>query len=140
MKIIFLDIDGVLNSFASIAENVHLVSDKCLHMRLIIKATGAKVVVSSTWRIGETVPILDMMLWRSGMPYQSVIDVTPQLEGIRGNEIEAWLKEHDEVSRYCIIDDDSDFHDYQKRYFVQTRMEHGLIARHCEQVIKILNG
>lgn len=139
MKIIFLDIDGVLNNWASIAENIHILNDKCLLIRRIIEETGAKIVISSTWRLNSTVDELNKMLWSVGIPYNSVISKTPSMTGIRGVEIETWLKDNDQVERYCIIDDDSDFLDYQKKYFVQTNMKSGLTTKLAKQAINILN-
>lgn len=54
MKIIFLDVDGVLNSVQD-GYSIRLRTDS--HLKLlqhIVKETGAKIVLSSSWRIGFT--------------------------------------------------------------------------------------
>lgn len=63
MKIIFLDIDGVLNNQVDEERSVikidhpdDFISERCVTLlNELIENTGAKVVVSSTWRIGKTV-------------------------------------------------------------------------------------
>lgn len=59
MKILFLDIDGVLNSyqFYENKSNQELVDNPfdtaCVrHLKTIIDATDAKIVLTSTWRGG----------------------------------------------------------------------------------------
>jgi len=136
MKVIFLDIDGVLNNHASLCEGVHLLPEKCLLIEDLCEHTGAQVVVSSTWRIGTDIKELKHILWRSGL--SNVLDKTPTSNGIRGGEIESWLKEHPEVEAYVIIDDDSDFLDYQKPYHIHTDMRTGLCRKHIKEAIKIL--
>ena len=52
MKVIFLDVDGVLNS-AQDGYSIRLKTDSHLKLlQYIVKETGAKIVLSSSWRIG----------------------------------------------------------------------------------------
>jgi predicted mannosyl-3-phosphoglycerate phosphatase (HAD superfamily) len=53
MKIIFLDIDGVLNNYNTLGEGLNWESNAVKILKRIIKETGAKVVLSSTWRRGS---------------------------------------------------------------------------------------
>lgn len=57
MKIIFLDVDGVLNHSESVGwktELLWVLDDACLEqLRRIIGATKATIVLSSTWRLSE---------------------------------------------------------------------------------------
>ena len=54
MKVIFLDVDGVLNSKQD-DYSIKLRTDSHLNfLRMIVKSTGAKIVLSSSWRIGFT--------------------------------------------------------------------------------------
>lgn len=83
---------------------------------------------------------LNDMLHVCGGPYKAIIGATPQLPGIRGYEIEEWLKNTSEnVERYVIIDDDSDMLDYQMPFFFKTHMQSGLITRDAVKIIKFLN-
>lgn len=75
-----------------------------------------------------------------------VIDVTPSLwrtpEGtrlFRGDEVQAWLAEHPEVSSFAILDDESDLAPLMHR-LVKTSMERGLQAHHVDQVCALLLG
>lgn len=187
MKIIFLDIDGVLNGYnrwntlgwriACFLNNKRLknwyrkINDPCgIHeskvkrLAKIIKATDAKVVMSSSLRV---------IWWK--VPYEKqksnvkkltdlfnkynidVIDITPRsLDGKRDKEILAWLSKHEEeVENFIILDDENSFlraFDDDKR-FIQTssvakgvmiqgftRENTGLKRKHVNQAIKILNS
>lgn len=70
MKIIFLDIDGVLNVNVFQAKFIN-------NLKTIIEATDAKIVISSSWRKKGLSQIQDMWLNR-GMP-GVVIDTTPSI-------------------------------------------------------------
>ena len=140
MKIIFLDIDGVLNSFQTQPkeeiENMFGIH-KVLVERLndVVRKTDAKVVLSSTWRHDKN--------WRKTMKESGLdfkfLDKTPDLRGeIRGNEIQKWLDKHQNVEKFCIIDDDSDMLPEQK-HFKTSIFLGGLTESICEEIIKYLN-
>ena len=131
MKAIFLDIDGVLNSQqGSISQNVRGVMDyegidrvALGLLRKLCELTGAKIVISSTWRSDgheEITGAFEACGWRGLIMSKIIIGVTPHLSGIRGGEIAEWLACHTDVSEYVIIDDDSDMLDSQKDNFVHT--------------------
>lgn len=50
MKVIFLDIDGVLNSDRTLYEYTSLEDDLILNLKEIVDCTGAKIILSSSWR------------------------------------------------------------------------------------------
>ena len=60
LKIIFLDVDGVLNSNITrrrTTDGFIFVSGRHIkNLKRIIDATGAKVVLSSSWRMGRDDP------------------------------------------------------------------------------------
>ena len=91
-KILFLDIDGVVNNattFQRIKGMYILEPNAIFLVRKIIEETGAKVVLSSVWRQGEA--------GRNIVHEQvcDIIDITPTMRGeVRGEEIDAWLKKH----------------------------------------------
>ena len=132
MRVIFLDIDGVLNLIPQGHDRYggtfhqHLVDN----LKRIIDETNAKIVISSTWRLSGLRVMLSMWLDRN-LPGE-VIDITPSGyfnsdlgvsddENImRGHEIQYWLSQHPEVSNYVILDDDTDFLPNQLKNFVQT--------------------
>lgn len=67
-----------------------------------------------------------------------ITDVTPRFNGKRGEEIQYWLKQHPEVTSWCIIDDDSDMLDNQLLNFVRTDGMIGMTLVDAEKVIEIL--
>ena len=105
MKVIFLDIDGVLNT-KDYRENPdvdyfeHPISE--IHMCLLeylVKTTGAKIVLSSTWREywkkGKTQSdpfgvYINKLFSKYGL---EIYDKTPELRD-RSDEIDAWKKLH----------------------------------------------
>jgi hypothetical protein len=134
MKIIFLDIDGVLNCQKTTERFHGFVSiDPKLVKRLnrILKETDAKIVLSSTWRLFED---NKEILEKTGIKY---IDVTPSFHGLRGEEINDWLSKHPEVDRYVILDDDSDM--LPNQILFQTTWNDGLTLKIMHEVIKYLN-
>ena len=144
MKIVFLDIDGVLNSTRTcvahggypfdFAETDMAQFDRTAIalVRGVIKAAGAQVVLSSAWRI--THPFADVAK-ALDMP---IIDRTPSLCGCRGDEIKWWLGQHPEVECYAIIDDSGDMLAEQTPFFVQTDMHEGFLWRDAEKVAGLL--
>lgn len=126
MKVIFLDIDGVLNNRSTV-ERFHGVYgiDEAL-LELFKRITGVKIVLSSTWRMYPK----HLKHVRSKL---EIYDVTPQLCGPRSKEIKAWLSNH-EVTDYVIIDDDIDAS--IEGHFFQTEWEYGLTEDIVNSVIE----
>lgn len=151
MKVIFLDIDGVLNVYPQGRDEFGDIFHEHFmkNLQTLIKETGAKIVVSSTWRMNGLSEIKRM--WKYRNLSGDVIGVTPIFEIVpRGKEIHAWLVDHPEVVKYVIIDDDTDMLEHQMDYFVKTsdNIDHedcvdvgyGLTKKCTEQAIKILNS
>jgi hypothetical protein len=106
MKVIFLDIDGVLNcAKTSNPRKLPYIVDKKLLARLkrLLERTGAKVVLSSTWRY-DPAGIFSAKHW--GIPFIDVIPDRPKRP--RRDEILEWLSRHPRVKRYAVIDDEDD--------------------------------
>ncbi len=135
MKVIFLDIDGVLNCANTKQRHRGFIGIDP-YMALIFcripEATGAKVVISSSWRhFKGGLEEIEKQVCK-------FIDITPTLRGeIRGEEIEAWLKQHPEVEKYAILDDDSNFLPDQPLF--KTEWKLGLTEEMVNRVIKYLN-
>src|SRR3954453_4989022 len=104
MKVVFLDIDGVLNSDATPnPRKLPYVVDRKLLRRFktLLKRTGAKAVLSSTWRYD---PAGLFSARHAGIPF---IGTTPDMpRRPRREEVLAWLAAHPRVKRYAIIDDE----------------------------------
>jgi hypothetical protein len=106
MKVIFLDIDGVLNCKKTPnPRKLPYIVDPVLLARFtrLVESTGAKVVLSSTWRY-DPAGLFSAKHW--GIPF---IDITPDMPHVpRCKEILGWLEKHPDVSRFAVIDDEDD--------------------------------
>lgn len=163
MKVIFLDFDGVLN----VIPQGHDYYGGIFHQEFvknlerIIDETGAKLVISSSWRHSGLEKM--RMMWENRLYPGEIIGITPDLrwrthpdklelneeEYVRGDEIETWLKLHPEVTNYVILDDDNDMLPSQKGNFVKTSnninhpdcidIGYGLTRICANDAIRILN-
>lgn len=146
MKVLFLDIDGVLNSehwFVNRTERGGLYTQvdpiAVAILSRVIKETGCSIVVSSTWRRvywDVIVPVLN----HAGLKYSGSWNRTPILNKERGYEIEQWLSEHPEIISYAIVDDDNDMLPDQLSRYVQTDWKIGLDDTAANKLIEILNN
>lgn len=111
MKVIFLDIDGVLNSdkYFDKIKNLEIQGiqseidiEKIKLLKKAIDETGAKVVLSSSWRYTRNAQYLKELLSQ----YNIYIDSTPFIQNKRGLEIKEWLKNNPNVEDFIIIDDE----------------------------------
>ena len=77
----------------------------------IIRESGCQIVVSSDWRHGGWEEIKNSLA-DAGFDValkDALFDLTPAIDdGIRGDEIAAWLSEHPEVESFAILDDMED--------------------------------
>jgi hypothetical protein len=124
--VIFLDIDGVLAPIR-LWDRYGDLDPACIRvLNEIVTRGGADVVVSSTWRYGKTVAELQETLEAQGFVGR-VLDKTPvgAAGSDRGDEIAAWLAEHD-VGGYVIIDDHVDMGAPLRTHLVLTQPAHGL--------------
>lgn len=185
MKIIFLDIDGVLNCEEAYREGFCRYVDwnvgtdsgvkKAHHqsfypkskdlLNKLIDETGAKIVVSSTWRQSGIEWLKEV--WDREHMKGEIIGVTPKLNMSgytipRGCEIEYWLEEHDfrhinwskerqqeyidksGIENYIILDDDSDMLYGQRNHFVHIlpspRNKEGFNQKYYEEALEKLNS
>lgn len=146
MKVIFLDIDGVLNNH----QTKGMIDNECLENLLhIIKNTDAKVVISSSWKDEITFAEekhavsswLDTLINNSEL---HIIDKTPDIdEDNREKEIIAWINEHEtEIKSFVIIDDiDYNFSELFGNKFIKTAgyWGSGLTKDHALEAIRMLN-
>lgn len=158
MKVIFLDIDGVLNS----QDHVHKMNglfddpanqidpDAVVRLNRLTDQSGAKIVVSSTWRIsfvrhnnGDVVQGMADCLKGYGVTGE-VIGTTPITNGDRSAEIWDWIDNHKDIEQYVILDDDrleakQDSSDpVLDLHFVKTSWMHGLLDHHVDRALEIL--
>lgn len=158
MKVIFLDVDGVLNSVDSAVafhylnstlkntmkrrteEHLDFVSIGLL--KALCDKTGAKIVVSSVWRIGrdkaDFIDIFAAYGWIDFPYLDKTITGHPSGDSRRGREIEHWLDAHPDVTEYIILDDDSDMLDTQLDRFIHVSNVNGFRSKHYCKALRLL--
>ena len=150
MKVIFLDFDGVLNSRRYLLNcgETDLAIDpaKMAVLKEIVDATGAKLVLSTSWRehwsavpeecshIGQRI---NEIFSDHGM---QIFDKTPKLPA-RAEEIKNWLDAHPETTNFVVLDDMFLGGDFLTGHFVKTSFyAEGLGKPEAEEAIAILKG
>lgn len=157
-KIVFLDIDGVLNSMDYFGRTkdckgyTEINPEKVKLLKEIIDRTGAEIVLSSTWRdLGKRknepehpmYTYLTDTLREYGM---KIIDYTPYIGQDRPKEIKAWLNnQQDKDVRFVSLDDDFPKQKYDEvgigDFLVRTSFyekDGGLRKEHVEKAVEIL--
>lgn len=165
MKVLFLDIDGVLNSIEwcnaghrfgcppgkktrCTKDLLRWCPDMVERVKRVCAETGASIVISSSWRgygkgaIRKWRAMFNVYGWRNA----PVIGETPDLTGKtingiwvakkRGDEVAAWLQGR-EIERFICVDDGDDFLPDQN--LVQTSMEYGFTEADAQKCIQLLS-
>lgn len=140
MKVLFLDVDGVLNNYDLIRTNgLDYIDQSMVRLiGIIVSRTGASVVLSSTWRIKPK--DTDMVSSSLGAQGIMLYSKTPVTSKIRAEEISMWLEENPEVELYAILDDDENAGVGLEESFFQTDPEIGITPEIARKVISHLNG
>lgn len=154
MKVIFLDVDGVLINLSCWGKGKRSglesrADSRCVKaLNHVTDTTGAKIVVSSVWRLGGLKRIREIL--QSWGVTGKVIGVTPDLARTtsnspiliaveRGDEIQAWLDaSRFSIESFAIIDDDSDMKHLKPR-LVKTEFEDGFTMNHASRAIELLS-
>lgn len=151
MKIIFLDVDGVLNSNDTedtFKGFIGLDYSGIKLLREIVDATDAEIVLVSTWKLSWSKDgsrpdslgaYLDERLAQEGLV---ILDKTGGNMNLRGHGIIDWLSEHPAGS--WIVLDDEIFEDYEEcgilsRLVKTDFYDGGLKEKHVEMAINLLN-
>ena len=161
MKVVFLDIDGVLNTNFSKSKCAGFLGIDTAKVRLlkkIIEATGAEIVLISTWMLNFEVgaykqtakecKYLSNKLRSQGLKVYDKIN-NPRWVN-RGEDVWAYIQAHPEIEQYVILDDEAFKGYYEnselKKRWIKTLpgyrdFDHsGLTEDLVEVAIKILNG
>lgn len=138
---LFLDIDGVLVTEKhlktlpreEIMDELGLVFDpeSSRNLKIIVEKTGAKIVVSSTWRLEGLEFIRKVFKERLSLDVHAI---TPNFNSIRGEEI-AWFMERN-PGTFIILDDDTDFLPEQLPFFI--KIEGGITSKDVEKACILL--
>ena len=159
MKLVFLDIDGVLVTPAECMQKMVRIDGDLLHhfnpeavsaINHVTETTGAKFVISSTWRM-HGIKILSKH-FKNEAVLGEIVSITPRLNSYeRGLEIMDWLANNEsfEVDAFSIVDDEGDaaHTDELRKHFVKTLWRDwdktgeavGFTMKHAEQMVSILN-
>jgi hypothetical protein len=165
MNVLFLDIDGVLNSsnWFRVAYETRKASRKKYEdaliadysnarweldlsqelvnnlKRIMYKVESLNIVVSSTWRMHYSVDELkDRLSKLLIISPDRIVGKTPRLFEHRGQEIQKWLDDH-VVEKFAIVDDDSDM-DHLMDHLFKTKNETGLQRDIADKIIEYFNG
>jgi len=137
MKIIFLDIDGVLNNLSTLREGQRFHQSCIDALNTITDITKARIVISSAYR-GH--PLIKTMLKEAGVTGR-IIGITPRsrkAHSQRGCEIAEWLAGRPHVKQFVILDDDSfDMGDLLPK-LVRTSYNTGLSPQDALDAIRML--
>lgn len=157
-KVIFLDIDGVLNCspYANAHPDQKLNPENLERLAEIQHKTNAAIVLCSTWKdcdhpdepdVYYMYEYLTNTLKTYGLFIQNK---TPDTHKGRPHEIHTYLEQHPETNTFVILDDDYTAENYavfginshliQTRFFCHTESEGGLQDCHVKQAIQILNA
>jgi hypothetical protein len=138
MRVIFVDIDGVLNYPKIWGKTGPAAMDpRLVHMLAkVVEETEAKCVLSSTWRLGdgyeETLKCLEFLGWENVR--EVFIGKTPVSgTSVRGIEIGEWLHENPEATSFVILDDDNDMGNFMN-HLVRTNPKTGLTEKDIEKI------
>lgn len=138
MKVVFLDFDGVLNNFKDRNFGEQFSASSCRNFNALVKRVpDLKIVISSSWR-HNGLEYCKSVLEKNGINSDNVIDRTGKEDGIRGNQIQAWLDRNQDVTAFAIIDDNSDMGNLKSK-LVKTNGFVGLTETEVDLAVEILN-
>ena len=135
MKVIFLDIDGVLNTNS----DREISNDKLKLLSELVSKTGAEVVLSSSWRNWWNNPKINIpgsfiTRWKKQFLDNNIsITLTTELECPKNLSIEKFIIQHD-VKRYVVLDDEP----IDISNLVQTNVDVGLTQIDCQKAVHLL--
>ena len=145
-KIIFLDIDGTLNSKESMAEHgtCFTFGASCVAAlnAIIAGCPGVEIVISSDWKYSHTLLELRIVLLQQGIIGAQVVDITPKWGETRGAEIRSWLNRQPKNTafRFVALDDDSSGMKWMGKKFIKIDSTRGLQNEHIARALELLGG
>ena len=161
-KVLFLDIDGVLNSNfwndrhqAEISDGTLIDEEKIKLLALLIRETNAEIILHSGWRFwfdaelkplcteaGKLVEQLEKKhLYISGVtPDQTTEEIrkTKKFSLVKADEILLWIKLHDDVTEWVVLDDLDLHNDQISQHQVKPDQTIGLTLENVRQAVGIL--
>ncbi len=145
-KVLFLDIDGVLNTeqqqWKCQMEGIppadkfgYTFDPKAVFcLGEILNITGAEIVLSSSWKFLGMSVLQDM--WKVRHLPGTITDITPDNQKGKGLEIKEWLEKHqNDIKNYVILDDEDVALPEQQVHFVKCNPQFGINRRVMEAVL-----
>jgi hypothetical protein len=148
VRVLFLDIDGVLNRNDWEDGDPHPARrTSCVRqLNRTLEQTGAAIVLASNWRDwivkrSMTMDGFEFLLRTHGVTSASIVGVTSERQHCRSREIVAWLRNHPEIASFAILDDQPEGPepDWVRSRLVRTKSTKGLTAQEARQAIKLLS-
>lgn len=152
MKVIFLDIDGVLNSYTydrqRSPEDGNIDKTRLELLKFLTDKTNAKIVLTSSWREhwdkeeckrDEKGALLADTFMQAGL---DIYDKTPFIGYLkRADEIRAWLSSNPQTKGFVIFDDNVFGWGDLAESFIQTnyRIGRGLEEEHIQKALELLS-
>ena len=143
-KLLFLDIDGVLNTPNDIARTSNpnfLHPRNVLQLNRILLETDCNIVITSTWRLYHKMPEIQAMFYEAGIAPGRVIGYTPDIGfDKREEEIQCYIDltiANEEILKYVILDDLKISNDPN---FIHVDGKIGLTESDANKAIQILNS
>ena len=145
IRILFLDIDGVLNGLYT-KERINgwcFVEDILVRrLQRIVNETGAQIVISSDWRYERNLLEFEAFLKKLNEFGMKIFGTTPVLNlktiDSRQKEIEKWFETCEvPIESFCILDDFYEFPQYKDR-FIMTSYITGITDKDADRCIEIL--
>jgi len=156
IKVIFLDIDGVLKKVQDTNFNGRNIDN----LNELVRKTEAKIVISSTWKNSNGLDFVKKVLEKNGVKADIIGEIpifkiedpiygTPKVP--RGFEIQSWIEKNTTmefvngeavvnfIESYVILDDQSDMLLDQKNNFVEVDPTKGFDGKCLKEAIEILN-
>jgi len=163
LNIIFLDIDGVLNTQNAINRQISekkgrynedidgfmydFDEDAISNLKDLIEVSNGKLVITSTWRLNDILmEELINQFNKNNISADIIIGETPDLhnqdiDNLRANEIKEWLSIcQDKINSFVIIDDIDEMGEYTETNLVVCDKFDGLTNSIKKKAIKVLSS
>ncbi len=153
MNILFLDVDGVLNSHIYLCNKYdekgkkaltreEFIDPECMYvLKEIVKKFDFCIVIISAWKIiDEEYALLKKIFLKFNL---HILDRTKNYGSKRGREINEWINNNN-IKKYVVLDDEI-FDDYKQynilNHLVKTNFydEHALTYTHLNRIKEIMD-
>ena len=157
-RVLFLDIDGVLNSnFGNNKRQTEISDEKIKLLAYLVRETNSEIILHSGWRFwfdfelkplcreaNKLVELLEKEdLYINGVtPNLTTEEIrkTKKFSLVKADEILLWINSHNDVTEWVVLDD-LDLHNSQiERNQVKPDQTVGLTLENVKQAAKILLG